>query len=62
MMKPVFYDTDCLSCFIVINDTSVLEKLFDCIYVPFEVYDEFDRPHIQDYKNRIDRLIDKGFV
>lgn len=61
-MKPVFYDTDCLSCFIVINDTSVLEKLFDCIYVPFEVYDEFDRPHIQDYKNRIDRLIDKGFV
>ena len=61
-MKPVFYDTDCLSCFIAIDDTYVLEELFDCIYVPFEVYDEFDRPHIQDYKNRVEKLINKEFV
>lgn len=62
MMKPVFYDTDCLSCFIVIDDTSVLEELFDSIYVPFEVYDEFDRPGIQILKERVDKLIDNGFV
>ena len=61
-MKPTFYDTDCLSCFIVIDDTSILEKQFECIYLPYEVYEEFDRPHIQKLKNRVDNLIDKGFV
>ena len=61
-MKPAFYDTDCLSCFIAIDDTSLLEEQFECIYLPFEVYDEFDRPHIQFLKNRVDNLIDKGFV
>ena len=61
-MKPAFYDTDCLSCFIAIDDTSLLEEQFECIYLPFEVYDEFDRPHIQNLKNRVDNLIDKGFV
>lgn len=61
-MKPTFYDTDCLSCFIVIDDTSILEEQFECIYLPFEVYDEFDKPHIQDLKKRVDNLIDKGFV
>ena len=61
-MKPTFYDTDCLSCFIVIDDTSILEKQFECIYLPYEVYEEFDRPHIQTLKNRVDNLIDKGFV
>lgn len=61
-MKPAFYDTDCLSCFIVIDDTSILEEQFERIYLPYEVYEEFDRPHIQDLKNRVDNLIDKGFV
>lgn len=61
-MKPTFYDTDCLSCFIVIDDTSILEEQFECIYLPYEVYEEFDRPHIQKLKNRVDNLIDKGFV
>lgn len=61
-MKPTFYDTDCLSCFIIIDDTSILEKQFECIYLPYEVYEEFDRPHIQFLKNRVDKLIEKGFV
>lgn len=39
-MKPAFYDTDYLSCFIAIDDTSLLEEQFECIYLPFEVYDE----------------------
>ena len=61
-MKPAFYDTGCLSCFIVIDDTSILEEQFKCIYLPYEVYEEFDRPHIQNLKNRVDNLIKKGFV
>ena len=61
-MKPAFYDTDCLSCFIVIDDTSILEEQFKCIYLPYEVYEEFDRPHIQNLKNRVDNLIKKGLV
>lgn len=51
-MKPTFYDTDCLSCFIVIDDTSILEKQFECIYLPYEVYEKFDRPHIQVLKKK----------
>ena len=62
MKKCTFYDTDCLSCFITINDTLILEELFDKIYLPFEVYDEFDNPNIQILKERIDKLIERGFV
>ena len=39
-MKPTFYDNDCLRCFLVIDDTSILEELFDKIYLPLEVYNE----------------------
>jgi len=54
-MKPTFYDTDCLSCFIVIDDTSILEEQFECIYLPYEVYEELT-DHI--YKNlRIEWII-----
>ena len=37
MNKNIFYDTDCLSCFISINDVSILKKLFDKVIIPNEV-------------------------
>ncbi len=41
--EDIFYDTDCLSCFISINDVSILKILFKKIIIPHEVYREFSR-------------------
>ncbi len=35
-MKPTFYDTDCLSCFIVIDDTSILEEQLNAFISPLK--------------------------
>ena len=39
--KEIFYDTDCLSCFISIDDVSILKELFEKVIIPYEVYEEF---------------------
>ncbi len=38
--KPVFYDTDCLECFLFVDAGSILEKLFSKIVIPEQVYNE----------------------
>ena len=58
--KDIFYDTDCLSCFVSVNDVSILKKLFKKIMIPGEVYDEFSK--IPLLKNRIDNLINTKFI
>ena len=58
--KKIFYDTDCLSCFISIDYVSILKKLFQKIIIPYEVHKEFSRINI--LKNRIDTLVQEGFV
>ena len=59
-MKPIFYDTDCLSCFISIDDTSILEELFEKVIISESVYDEFSK--VDFLKDRIDYLVGIGFV
>ena len=61
MTDFLFFDTDCISAFLWVNEESLLEKLYPCkIVIPKEVYNELDRPTIPHLKARIDRLIDKG--
>ena len=38
--KPVFYDTDCLECFLFVDAGYILEKLFTKIFIPEQVYNE----------------------
>ena len=38
--KPVFYDTDCLECFLFVDAGYILEKLFTKIVIPEQVYNE----------------------
>ena len=38
--KPVFYDTDCLESFLVVDAGYILEKLFSKIIIPEQVYNE----------------------
>ncbi len=58
--KEIFYDTDCLSCFISIDDVSILKKLFEKVIIPYEVYDEFSNVAI--LKKRVDDLHFEGFL
>ena len=59
-MKQIFYDTDILSCFISIDDVSILEILFDEVIIPQEVYDEFSKLPV--LKKRVDKLLKKKFI
>ena len=36
--KPVFYDTDCLECFLFVDAGYILEELFSKIIIPEQVY------------------------
>lgn len=58
MSDDVFYDTDCLSCFVSIGDVLILKELFKKIFIPYEVYREFSRVYI--LKERIDEMVSEG--
>ncbi len=58
--KEIFYDTDCLSCFISIDDVTILKEMFEKVIIPYEVYEEFSRVII--LKKRIDDLHYEGFL
>ena len=60
MSKDIFYDTDCLSCFISVNEVSILKELFDKVIIPYEVYDEFSKVAI--LKKRVEELINEKFI
>ena len=60
--KITIYDTDCLSAFVGIDRTDILRELFNQIIIPEQVYREFDRPHIQNLKLKVDELIKNKFI
>ncbi|KZX14899.1 hypothetical protein [Methanobrevibacter filiformis] len=61
--KPVFYDTDCLACFLVIGDVSILCNLFSKIIIPKPVYEELSHDGTPLFiKTNLYNLIEKDFV
>lgn len=61
MIDPIFFDTDCISAFLWVDEQSLLEKIYPGrIVIPQEVYDELDKPNIQHLKARVDKLISAG--
>lgn len=61
--KPVFYDSDCLVCFLVINQCDILQELFSKIIVPLTVKEEILNPRTPDIiKNNFNKLVEIGFV
>ncbi|AWX31801.1 hypothetical protein [Methanosphaera sp. BMS] len=57
--NAIFADTDCLSCFIMINRTDILQELFEYITIPSYVYEEFlQAPY--DIKKEVNLLIEKN--
>jgi len=61
MTNDLFFDTDCLSAFLWINDTNLLEQLYGGnIIIPGPVYQELSNPSIPHIKKRTDKLIDNN--
>lgn len=63
MTNELFFDTDCLSAFLWINDTNILEELYGGnIVLPNPVYDELSNPMVPQLKRRADALIAKNMA
>lgn len=64
MTEPLFFDTDCISAFLWVDNESILGKLFPGrIVIPKEVYDELSNPkvnQIKHLKNQVDLMIKNG--
>lgn len=57
----LFFDTDCLSAFLWINNQSLLAMLYPGrVIIPAEVYAELSNPAIPHLKNRVDLMIQSG--
>ena len=58
MINDLFFDTDCLSAFLWVNDTNILHELYGGrIVLPEPVYQELSNPSIPHIKQRADILI-----
>ena len=58
MTEPLFFDTDCLSAFLWVNNQSLLSQLYPGrIVVPSAVYAELSNPRISHLKVRVDALL-----
>lgn len=58
MTDELFFDTDCLSAFLWINNTNILHELYGGrIVLPEPVYQELSNPSIPHIKQRTDIMI-----
>lgn len=58
MTNDLFFDTDCLSAFLWINDTNILHQLYGGkVVLPEPVYQELSNPSIPHIKQRADIMI-----
>ena len=61
MTEPLFFDTDCLSAFLWVNNQSLLAQLYPGrIIIPAQVYAELSVPAVPHLKQRIDGMIAGG--
>ena len=59
----LFFDTDCISAFLWVDEQAILPKLYPGrIVIPEPVYDELSNPRIPHLKQRIDVMKSKGQV
>lgn len=58
--KPIFYDSEVLICFLEIDATALLKKLFSKIIIPEKVYNELTHEKTPDnIKSSLKKLIKK---
>jgi len=58
LTESLFFDTDCISAFLWINNQSLLAQLYPGrIVIPSAVYEELSNPRVSHLKERIDAMI-----
>ena len=61
MIDYLYFDTDCISSFLWVNEEKILTQLYSgMIFIPQQVYNELSFPGISHLKMRLDVLIDGG--
>lgn len=64
LTEPLFFDADCLSAFLWVDNESILAKLYPGrIVIPSQVYSEISHPglnHIKGFKAQVDTLVKNG--
>ena len=61
LTEPMFFDTDCISAFLWVQEESILAQMYPGqIYIPRQAYDELSVPAVSHLKRRIDCLIRDG--
>lgn len=61
MINSLFFDTDCLSAFLWVNNQSLLAQLYPGrIVIPKEVYNELSNPAVPHLKKRVDSMLASG--
>jgi hypothetical protein len=59
--KKIFFDSDCISSFLWVNEEDLLTQLFSgIIVIPTAVYRELSHPSIPHFKPKIDLMINNG--
>ena len=59
----LFFDTDCLSAFLWVNQENLLEQLYcERIVIPAEVYKELSIPTIPHLKAKVDLMLKNGIA
>ena len=60
LTDTIFFDTDCISAFLSVNNQSIVEQLYGGrIVFPREVYEELNNPRISHLKRRMDDMISR---
>jgi predicted nucleic acid-binding protein len=61
LTEPLFFDTDCLSAFLWVNNQSLLAQLYPGrVVIPAEVYAELSNPAIPHLKAKVDIMVACG--
>ena len=64
LTEPLFFDTDCISAFLWVDEESILAKMYPRrIVIPLQVYLELSNPrvnYLKGLKNQVDRLVYEG--
>ena len=62
MNKPIFYDTDCLECFLFVDAAYILENLFSKIIIPEQVHNEIMHYKTTPIVKKNDEKLKEDFV
>lgn len=63
MTDKLFFDTDCISSFLWVNEENILFKLYpNRVILPKQVYEELSNPSIPHIKLKVDDLCSNGDV